>query len=73
MLNSPAPSSRRDPSPLSARRRRSARAVMLSAVGAAALVGSAASLALLPAHAEAPATQVQVGPPSFADMVDRVK
>jgi serine protease Do len=73
MLNSPAQSSRRDLSPLLAHRRRPLRAVMLSAVGAAALVGSAASLALLPAHAEAPASQVQVGPPSFADMVDRVK
>jgi serine protease Do len=73
MLNSPAQSSRHDLSPLSARRGRPMRAVLLSAVGAAALVGSGASLALLPAHAEAPATQVQVGPPSFADMVDRVK
>ncbi len=48
---------------------------MLGAVGAAAMAGSAASLAMLPAHAEAPVTQGSnfSGPVSFADMVDRVK
>ena len=75
MLNSFEPTSRRDLSPLAARRRRPLRVTLLSAVGAAALVGSAASVVMLPAYAEAPANQgmAQVGPPSFADMVDRVK
>lgn len=75
MLNWSAQSSSRDLSPLSSRRRRPLRVVMMSAVGAAALVGAGASVALMPAHAEAPASQgvAPVGPPSFADMVDRVK
>jgi serine protease Do len=73
MLNWSARSSNPAVSPLHAKRR--ARTLMLGAVGAAALAGSAASLALLPAHAEAPVTQGLnfSGPVSFADMVDRVK
>ncbi|HUO54194.1 MAG TPA: Do family serine endopeptidase [Rhodoblastus sp.] len=56
-------------------RRRPLRVVLLSAVGAAAIVGAAANFSLPPAYAEAPANagMAQVGPPSFADMVDRVK
>ena len=51
------------------------RSVLLGAVGAVALAGTAANLALLPARAEAPVTQGMsfAGPASFADMVDRVK
>jgi serine protease Do len=56
--------------------------VLLSAAGAAALVGSAAGVAMLPAHAQAPASpgmapatqgMAPVGPASFADLVERVK
>jgi serine protease Do len=74
MLNWSASSSRREPAPLRAPRR-PLRVAMLGAVGAAALIGSAASVAMIPAHAEAPVNQglAPVGPPSFADMVDRVK
>jgi serine protease Do len=74
MLNWSAQPSRGKLPPLPARRR-PLRAVMLSAVGAAALVGSAAGVATLPAHAQAPATQgmAPVGPASFADLVERVK
>ena len=74
MLNWTTPrSSDHSVAPLRARRR--TRALMLGAVGAAAMAGSAASLAMLPAHAEAPVTQGMnfSGPVSFADMVDRVK
>ncbi len=74
MLNWTTPrSSDHSVAPLRARRR--ARTLMLGAVGAAAMAGSAASLAMLPAHAEAPVTQGSnfSGPVSFADMVDRVK
>ena len=74
MLNWTTPrSSDHSVAPLRARRR--ARTLMLGAVGAAAMAGSAASLAMLPAHAEAPVTQGLnfSGPVSFADMVDRVK
>jgi serine protease Do len=54
------------------------RVTLLGAVGAAALAGSALSLAVVPysaAHAQAPVTQglTAVGPASFADVVDRVK
>ncbi|MCI4678776.1 Do family serine endopeptidase [Rhodoblastus acidophilus] len=74
MLNWSAQSSRREPSPSRARRR-PLRRVMLSAVGATALIGSAAGVTMVPAHAEAPANQGlnPVGPTSFADLVDRVK
>ncbi|MGP0104839.1 S1C family serine protease, partial [Rhodoblastus sp.] len=74
MLNRSAQNSRGD-LVFSRARRRPLRTVLLSAAGAAALVGSAAGLAMLPAHAEAPTTQGmgQVGPASFADLVDRVK
>jgi serine protease Do len=74
MLNWSAQSSRGDNSYPRVRRPR-LRTIMLSAVGAAALVGSSAGVALLPAYAEAPATQGlgPVGPTSFADLVDRVK
>ncbi len=88
MSNWSAQPSRGELPPLPARRR-PLRAVMLSAVGAAALVGSAAGVAMLPAHAQAPASQgmapasqgmapatqgmAQVGPASFADLVERVK
>ncbi len=56
-------------------RLRPLRAVMLSAVGAAALVGAGAGVAILPAYAQAPASQglAPAGPASFADLVDRVK
>ena len=75
MLNWSAQPSHREPS-FPRARRRPLRAVMLSAVGASALVvGSAAGVAMLPAYAEAPATQgmAPVGPASFADLVERVK
>ena len=73
MLNWTARSSDHSLAPLRSRRR--TRALMLGAVGAAALAGSAASVAMPPAHAEAPLTQGMnfSGPVSFADMVDRVK
>jgi serine protease Do len=72
MLNWSAQSSPREPS-FPRARRRPLRAAMLSAVGAAALAGAGA--AILPAYAQAPASQglAQVGPASFADLVDRVK
>ena len=65
----------RQVSPFRERRQSPVRVLMLGAVGAAALAGAAASLALVPAHAEAPVTQGMTfsGPPSFADMVDHVK
>ncbi len=74
MSNWSAQSSHREP-PFPRARRRPLRTVMLSAVGAAALVGSAAGVAMLPAYAQAPATQgmAPVGPASFADLVERVK
>ncbi|MGO9431809.1 MAG: serine peptidase, partial [Rhodoblastus sp.] len=62
-------------SPFRERRQSPVRVLLLGAVGAAALFGAASSLALLPAHAEAPVNQglVFASPPSFADMVDHVK
>jgi serine protease Do len=75
MSNWSAQSSSRELLPLRVPRRRPLRALMLGAVGAAAIVGSAAGVATLPALAEAPVSQgaAPVGPASFADMVDRVK
>jgi serine protease Do len=62
-------------SPFREKRQSPLRVLMLGAVGAAALAGAAASLALAPAHAEAPVTQglTFASPPSFAEMVDHVK
>ncbi len=62
-------------SPFRERRQSPVRVLLLGAVGAAALFGAVSSLALLPAHAEAPVNQglVFASPPSFADMVDHVK
>ncbi len=75
MPNRSAPQSNSNVSPFREKRRPPVRTLLLGAVGAAALAGTAGSLALLPAHAEAPVTQGMnfVGPASFADMVDRVK
>lgn len=55
--------------------RRPLRVALLGAAAAVAIVGGAATLALPPAYAQAPANAglTQAGPPSFADMVDRVK
>jgi serine protease Do len=75
MLNNLPQSPRPVLSPFRERRRSSFRTLTLGAVGAAALAGAGASLAMLPAHAEAPVTQGAnfTGPASFADMVDHVK
>ncbi|WP_294531957.1 Do family serine endopeptidase [uncultured Rhodoblastus sp.] len=75
MLNWSPRQTRRELSPFRERRPSPIRVLMLGAVGAAALAGAAASLALAPAHAEAPVTQgtAFASPPSFADMVDHVK
>jgi serine protease Do len=75
MLHRSASSTQFSLSPFRERRRTPVRALMLGAAGAVAFAGVAGSLALLPAHAEAPVTQGAnfAGPPSFADMVDKVK
>ncbi len=74
MLNGSARKNR-EISPFRERRQAPLRVAMLGAVGAAAFLGTAATLSLAPAYAQAPVTQGMnfVGPPSFADMVDRVK